>query len=158
MLLASSWIILEKFDFFAHVTKNSTFWWRISWPGQVFPWSNWAETQPNQSSKIVFKYLLRIYSSMKFIYYKYGVKGWKSRTSARTSKITQRPVQRQRWGRVLRTICLNNQWFLTKIICFSFEDASGLILDHFRKFYFFAHVIKNLTFWWHIYSTGQGFP
>ena len=131
--LPMSW----KIRFFSH----------ISCPGQGFPWSDRAETWSTQSSKIVFKVFLRIYWSVKFICYKYGVKGSKTQTSAGTPEVSRRPVQMQRWRRVLRTIfCLNNHQFSSKITIFWSGNASNLILEHFWKIDFFCPCHEKFDF------------
>ena len=99
--------------------------WHISWPGGLFPSSNWAHTWSSQSSNIVLKQCLRISWSVKYFCQKYGVKGSKLCTSAGTPRISRRPVQRQRWGRVLRTILFKNHWILH-------ENAVFLVLGRFR--------------------------
>ena len=94
---------------------SSKFWhflWHISWPERVFPWSNRAHIKQAPSSNIVLKRLLRISWSVKYFCQKYWVKGSKSCNSAGTPRISRRPVQRQRWGRVLRTILFKNHCFL----------------------------------------------
>ena len=80
-------------DHFWKNVKNSNFhrnfdifWWHVSFPSQVFPWSNRTHTQATQSSNIVLELLLGISWFMSSIYQKYGAKGSKKCTSAGTSK------------------------------------------------------------------------
>ena len=80
-------------DHFWKIVKNSNFhqnfdifWWHISSPSQVFPWSNRAHIKPAQSSNIVLDTRLRISWFMGSIYQKYGAKGSKKCNSAGTPK------------------------------------------------------------------------
>ena len=90
--------------------KISSFFRHISWPEQVFPSCNWAHIDSAQSFKIVFNKRLRICQSVKYFYQKYRVKGSKLCTSAGTPKASRRPVQGQKWRRVLRTTWLDEPW------------------------------------------------
>ena len=92
MLWSWSGIIFEKSSNFQIFIIFSTFFWHISSPSPVFPWSNWAHIEPAQSSNIVFKVLLGICQSVKYFYQKYLVKESKLRTSREWSKISGRPA------------------------------------------------------------------
>ena len=133
MFLGWCGIIFPKMLIFTIFIIFSTFLWHISSPDQGFPWSIQADTWPGQSSNIILKNRLRICQTNKYFYQKYWVKVSKSCTSAGTPKISRRPAQRQRWGRVLRTIYFKNHQIFLKILIFWRGNASGVILGHFQK-------------------------
>ena len=126
-----------KFHIFGNFFHH--FLWHISFPARVFPWFIWADIKPKQSSNKVFKLFLRLSWSVKYIYQKYRVKGCKKCNSAGSPKTSQRPAERWRWRRVLRTmwrICLKKLSFSSKII------------DFWRKFWFriIFQISQNFTF------------
>ena len=135
-------IIFPKITIFTIFIIFSTFLWHISSSDQGFPWSNQADTWPGQSSNIILKLLLRICQTNKYFYQKYWVKVSKSCTSAGTPKISRRPAQRQRWGRVLRTIYFKNINFFIEIRFFWSWNVPRMMWDHFPKnhnFHNFRH-------------------
>ena len=156
-----SGIILKKTSNFQ---KSSEFWhflWHISWPEQVFPWSDWAHIKQAPSSNIVLMLCLRISWSVKYFYQKYWVKGSENRTSAGTPRISRRPVQWWRWGRVLRTTSI----FDFKIIVFCVEmlffwsgNGSRSIWDHPQRTVKISKTIKILTFFVTHFLTAPGLP
>ena len=127
------WDHFSKHVNFRDFHHFSTFLWHISSPVRVFPWFNQAHTQPGQSSNIILKGYLRICQMVEDFYQKCWVKVSKSRTSAGTPKISRRPAQRQRWGRVLRTIYFKNINFFIEIRFFYSWNVPRMMWDHFPK-------------------------
>ena len=115
----------------------------ISWPVRVFPWPNRAHIKYALSSNIVLKRLLRISWSVKYFCQKYWVKGSKSCNSAGTPRISRRPVQWWRWGRVLRTIYLKIIDFCVKMLFFWSWNAFRLISGHLQKIVKFSNFRQN---------------
>ena len=115
-----SGITLQKTSNFQKLLNFWYFLRHISWPNQVFPWSDWAHIKQAPSSNIVLKHCLRISWSVKYFCQKYWVKGSKSCNSAGTPRISRRPVQWWRWGRVLRTMnfLFENHQFLHQNVVF----------------------------------------
>ena len=138
-----SGIILKKTSNFQKSSKIWHFLWHISWPVRVFPWSDWAHIKQAPSSNIVLKQCLRISWSVKYFCQKYWVKGSKSCNSAGTPRISRRPVQRWRWGRVLRTIYLKIIDFCVKMLFFWSWNAFRLISGHLQKIVKFSNFRQN---------------
>ena len=86
----------KKRQIFKISSKFWHFFRHISWPDQVFPWSNWAHIKAAQSSNIVLKHCLRIYWFIKYFSKKHCVKEQKNHTSAGSPRISRRPVQWRR--------------------------------------------------------------
>ena len=86
------WGHLQKIDDFLEFSPNFDILCDSSWPVRVFPWSDWAHIKQAPSSNIVLMLCLRLSWSVEYFCHKSWVKGSKNCTSARTPRISWRPV------------------------------------------------------------------